>query len=52
MLTQKKNETCPFKDLVQEWDEDDGDIIALICEGCVYRDECSEDEYNKMEMKK
>ena len=36
---------CPFKGTIEEWDDDDGDIIALLCEGCPDRDECSEKDY-------
>ena len=39
-------ENCPFKDFLNEWDEDYDDIINLVCEDCVARAECSEDEYN------
>ncbi len=38
---------CPFKVIIEEWDDDDGDIIALLCECCPDRDECSEKDYNE-----
>lgn len=31
---------CPFRETIEEWDDDDGDLTALLCEGCPYRDEC------------
>ena len=36
---------CEFKTTIEEWDDDDGDIIALVCEHCPNRDVCSEKEY-------
>ena len=35
-------EKCPFKTTIEEWDDDDGDIVALLCEYCPDRDECGE----------
>ena len=46
---------CPFQITkiyqltIEEWDDDDGDIIALLCEGCPDRDECSEKDYTMKE---
>lgn len=34
-------ENCPFKTTIEEWDDDDGDITALLCEGCPKSDECA-----------
>lgn len=34
-------DNCPFKVTLEEWDDDDGDITALLCEGCPNRGECS-----------
>ena len=36
-------ENCPFKTIIEDWDDDDGDIITLCCEGCPKRDECAID---------
>jgi hypothetical protein len=45
VMTDKKEiiKNCPFKDFLNEWDEDYDDIITLVCEDCAARDECSED---------
>ena len=42
-------DNCPHKATIDEWDEDDGDIIALLCEVCPNRDECSEKDYDVRE---
>ena len=42
-------DNCPYKATIEEWDDDDGDIIALLCENCPDRDECSEKDYDVRE---
>ena len=37
--TYSVHDDCPFKVTIEEWDDDDGDITALLCEGCPKRDE-------------
>ena len=38
-------ENCPLKTIIEDWDDDYGDIIAFLCENCPDRDECSERDY-------
>jgi len=39
---------CPFKPRIDDWDDDDSGIMAVLCEHCPYRDDCSEkDNYVK-----
>ena len=39
-------DNCTFKAIIEEWDGDDEDIIAILCENCPDRDECSEKDYD------